>query len=206
MTREISPAEQALRDERRATHDRLLLWFRPRDPSTGERIGFGLWGGDDHETITVEGEPRLYFGAGTILSTDPIESVVGLDVRMWRADLVDLTAEVTTLLRGYEARFAPVEVHLSVHDPVTRARVAVRRVFRGWVEPDIVLVRPEAGGAGRATVECASAMRAMTQTLTHTKSNRAMRLRNPNDRFGENRGQVGQWETPWGERATRGGQ
>ena len=205
MTREISGPEQALRDERRATHDRLLLWFRPRDPSTGERVGFGLWGGDDHETITVEGEPRLYYGAGTILSTDPIESVVGLDVRMWRAELVDLTSEVATLLQGYEARFAPVEVHKSVHDPVTRARVAVRRVFRGWVDT-IDIVRPEAGGSGRATVECASAMRAMTRTLPHTKSDRAMRLRNPNDRFGEYRGVVGQWETPWGERATRGGQ
>jgi hypothetical protein len=205
MTREISPAEQALRDGRQATHDRLLLWFRPLHPATGERVDFGLWAGDDHETITVDGAPRLYFGAGTILSTDPVESVVGLDVRMWRAELTDLTAEVATLLQGYEARFAPIEVHLSVHDPVTRARVAVRRVFRGWVDT-VEIVRPEEGGSGRATVDCASAMRAMTRTLPQTKSEASMRLRSATDRFGEYRGAVGQWETPWGEKNARGGQ
>lgn len=204
MVLELSASELALREARADVADRHMVWILARDRETGKRVGVGFWPGVEDATLTVGSETRTYIGCGTLLDTDPVESAVGLDVRTWRASLNDLTPEVVQLFRGYDVRFAPIEVHLSVHDPVTRERVALRRIFRGWVDkPEII--EPPAGGAGSATIECASAFRALTRTVPHVKSDAAMRLRNPDDRFGEYRAVVGEWETRWGTKGGAGG-
>ena len=128
---------------------------------------------------------------------------------MLQLALSPLTPEVAQLLRGYDARLAPAEVHRALLSLETGQLIAEPiRVFRGWV--DEVKIRTgavsetgEVGGTGEATVTLASAARGLTRPLTLTRSDAEMRRRNAGDafrRYTDIAGEVGVW---WGEKRER---
>ena len=53
-----------------------------RNRSTGAQEALGLWQGDDHLTIVINGANRTYYGAGGLIGVEPIRAGIGLEVRM----------------------------------------------------------------------------------------------------------------------------
>jgi len=174
-----------------------------RNRSTGAPEALGLWQGDDHLTIAINGANRTYYGAGGLIGVEPIRAGIGLEVRMLQATLSPLTPEVALLLRGYDTRLAPAEVHRGLLSLETGQLIAEPiRVFRGWVD-ELKIRTGEVGGSGEATVTLASAARGLTRALTLTRSDTEMRRRNAGDRFrdyADIAGEVGVW---WGEKRER---
>lgn len=188
---------------------RHMIHVVARNRATGAQEALGLWQGDDHLTIAINGVNRSYFGAGTLIGMEPIRAGIGLEVRMLQLALSPLTPEVTLMLRGYDARLAPAEIHRGLLSLETGQLIAEPiRVFRGWV--DEVKIRTgavsgtgEGGDTGEATVTLASAARGLTRALTLTRSDAEMRRRNAGDRFRaytDIAGEVGVW---WGEKRRR---
>jgi hypothetical protein len=174
-----------------------------RNRETGAQEALGLWQGDDHLTIAINGANRTYYGAGGLIGVEPIRAGIGLEVRMLQATLSPLTPEVALLLRGYDTRLAPAEVHRGLLSLETGQLIAEPiRVFRGWVD-ELKIRTGEVGGSGEATVTLASAARGLTRALTLTRSDTEMRRRNAGDRFrdyADIAGEVGVW---WGEKRER---
>jgi hypothetical protein len=170
---------------------------------TGAQEALGLWQGDDHLTIAIDGVNRTYYGAGGLIGVEPIRAGIGLEVRMLQATLSPLPPEVALLLRGYDTRLAPAEVHRGLLSLETGQLIAEPiRVFRGWVD-EVKIRTGEVGGTSEATVTLASAARGLTRALTLTRSDTEMRRRNAGDRFrdyADIAGEVGVW---WGEKRER---
>ena len=188
---------------------RHMIHVVARNRATGAQEALGLWQGDDHLTIAINGVNRTYYGAGGLIGVEPIRAGIGLEVRMLQALLSPLTPEVALMLRGYDARLAPAEIHRGLLSLETGQLIAEPiRVFRGWV--DEVKIRTgavsetgEVSGNSEATVTLASAARGLTRALTLTRSDAEMRRRNAGDRFRaytDIAGEVGVW---WGEKRRR---
>ena len=183
---------------------RVLLWVNARERDNGAEACLGLWSGEDHAVFVIGGESRSYFGAGGLISMPPLTSEVGLNVRSHRLVLSPLAPEVSQLIRGYDPRLAPVEIHVASFDPATGALLAEpARVFRGVINTVTVETPPE-GGEARVELELLSAAQALTRTLALKKSAETLRLRAPADAFRQYIAVTGAVETVWGEaRATR---
>jgi len=122
----------------------------------------------------------------------------GLVVRMQRLTLSPLSPEVAQMLRGYDPRLAPVEIHRALFYPESRELVAEpRRVFKGWID-QAPITTPAIGGAAMAEVSLASAARALTIPLAAKKSDETQRRRG-GDRFRRYADVSGQVEVWWGE-------
>ena len=174
---------------------RHLLWFRAKNRTTGAEETLGLWNGIDAQQFTVDGEVRDYFGAGSLLDIEPITSGVRLDVRMLQVSLNDLTPEVSQLLRGYDARLAPVEIHRALLDHEARQLIAPPvRVFQGWIDQPTI----RTGERHEAKTSLASDARRLTRTVDTFRSDAAMRQRNGSDGFRRYTDVAGQIPVWWG--------
>ncbi|MFN4172709.1 MAG: hypothetical protein ACK4GW_13245 [Pseudorhodobacter sp.] len=177
---------------------RLLFWVAARNRTTGEVETIGIWNGRRDRAFTIGGATRTYKGAGGLLSVDPIVYIKGLGVQMQRARLSPIDEEVELLIRGYDARLAPVEIHRALFDPQSRALVdEPHRVFRGRIDKAPVTV-PELGGEMSVEITMASSARDLTRTLALRKSDEAQQLRS-GDRFLRYADISGQVQTWWGE-------
>lgn len=154
-----------------------LVWITGRNRVTGAVESLGLWTGDDHQEIAVGGQLRTYYGAGGLVSLDPIRAGVGTDIRETRLRLAPMAAEVEQEVKGYEVRQAPIEVHRLVIDPTTMQGVGgpVLRL-RGWINKLNDITAGE-GGEGRLDVTVVSSARAGTKTLALKKSDATGQLR-----------------------------
>jgi hypothetical protein len=182
---------------------RHMVHVIARNRATGAQEALGLWQGDDHLMIAINGVNRTYYGAGTLVGVEPIRAGIGLDVRLLQLGLSPLTPEVAQLLRGYDARLAPAEIHRALLSLETGQLIAEPiRVFRGWVD-EVKIRTGDVGGTGDATVTLASAARGLTRALTLTRSDAEMRRRTAGDafrRYTDIAGDVGVW---WGESRER---
>ena len=160
----------------------VLIWIAAKNRSTGATESIGFWTGDDHQDFMVDGQTRTYYGAGDVLDVPPITYEAGLTVRMHTFGLASLAPEVAMLLRGYEPRLAPVEVHRALFYASTGALAAdPHRVLAGWID-EAQINTPEIGGNGGATITIASSARALTRGLPICKSDAQMQKRS-GDRF-----------------------
>lgn len=175
-----------------------LIWISPRNRTTGALVPMGFWTGDDHETFTVGGVSRTYFGAGNVIGLDdPIVYRTGLDVGSWQFSISDLTPEFDTLFRQHDLRLAPIEVHRQVHSLTSRARIeAPSRIFKGWVET-APLEEPEEGSESTCTITCATSAMGLTRTLALNKSDAFQRTRSE-DRFNKYAAVSGSVAVKWG--------
>ena len=177
---------------------RQLVWTTVRNRATGDPVSFGLWNGDDHETITIGGEARAYYGAGTILEVPDIIYEVGFSVRSHNLTLSPIAGEVKTILRTYDARFAPVEIHRALYNPATRQLVSEpHRVFKGWMNAPRIS-RSAVPGQAKATIALVSNARVLTRKLARKKSDESQKLRG-GDRFRRHADVSNNVTTYWGE-------
>ena len=199
----LDPTSAAYLAARSGVASRHMVHVLARNRATGAREALGLWQGDDHLSLTLGGEARTYYGAGALVGVEPIRSGIGLEVRMLQLVLAPMTPEVAQLLRGYDARLAPVELHRALLSLETGQLIADPiRVFRGWID-EVRIRTGEVGGTGEATVTLASAARGLTRALTLTRSEAEMRRRSAGDAFRQYTdiaGEVGVW---WGETRER---
>jgi hypothetical protein len=199
----LDPTSTAYLSTHTGVASRHMVHVIGRNRSTGAQEALGLWQGDDHLTIAIDGVNRTYYGAGGLIGVEPIRAGIGLEVRMLQATLSPLTPEVALLLRGYDTRLALAEVHRGLLSLQTGQLIAEPiRVFRGWVD-EVKIRTGEVGGTSEATVTLASAARGLTRALTLTRSDTEMRRRNAGDRFrdyADIAGEVGVW---WGEKRER---
>ncbi|MBD3787220.1 MAG: hypothetical protein IE922_09655 [Sphingomonadales bacterium] len=198
MATTFSPATATYFTTQTRMHARVLFWVRALNRMTGALETLGIWNGDDHREFTIAGETRTYYGAGSLLSVDPIVSRTGLEVRRHQMTLSPLSAEVQTLIRGYDARFAPVELHRALFDPDTHNLIdEPHRRFAGYIDK----VKLKSGPKGsKVTVELtlASSARALTVALSRKRSAETLRARAPGDGFRKYADVAGVITTPWG--------
>ncbi len=177
---------------------RLLVWVTAQNRISGLPEEGGIWSGAQDQTFTIDGTPRLYVGGGGLVSIDTLTTEVGLAVRIQRLALSSMAPEVVALIREYEARLAPVEIHRALFDPASDTLIAEpHRVFRGWIDE----APEEIGtleGEGKASLSLASASRALTKGLALKRSDESQRLRG-DDRFRRYSDVSGSVPVYWGE-------
>lgn len=170
----LDPAEHAYLAARKPLKTRHLIWVTAKNRVTGDSETLGLWTGDDHQDFVVEGETRAYYGAGNILALDEIPRVASLEVRLHQIRLSPLSPEIQLLIRGYDVRLAPIQIHRARFNAETDELLAApRRILKGWVET----IDIKTGDRAECIVKAASNARAGTRGLTLKKSDSSQRLR-----------------------------
>ena len=182
---------------------RTLVWISARNRSTNAVETMGLWTGGDNETITIGGTPRLYYGAGNIVELPQITMQAGLSVRMHRLGLTSLTPEAELLLRGYDVRFAPVEIHRALYTLDTRTLVEEPHSMQTGFVDEVDLGTPAVGGTATCTLGIATSARVLTQSLPLKRSDAAQQLRSGDRmlRWNDVSGSVDVW---WGDERRKG--
>lgn len=195
--RQIDPAIAAHRASRSANIAHVLIWIAARNRQTGAIETLGLWTGDDHYKFIIDGEARLYYGAGAVLECDPIEAATGLDVRNHEIRLSSASPEVLAAILGYNPRFAPVEIHRAEFDVNGALIAAPERNFRGWIDGS-PFTWPEIGGEQDLRVQLVSEARGLTLFSGATKSD-ACQSRRGGCRFRRYGSVSDTVEVAWGE-------
>jgi hypothetical protein len=196
--RNLSPATSAYFQSRAGMVARALVWIKARDRVTGEDRAVGLWNGDDHQSFEINAAARLYYGAGSVLKVPQITLTSGLVVQMQQLELSSLTPEAAVLLRAYDLRLAPVEIHRALFSPTTMELVDTPvRMFKGWVDEAPIPTGPIDAEVS-VTLTLASSARELTRTLALKKSDATQRLR-ADDRFRRYTVVTGEIDVLWGD-------
>ncbi len=175
------------------------IWIVARDMATNAPHPVGYWTGDDAITMLIEGETRTYFGAGAALEISPVTYQLGAVVQTQSVSLGPLAPEVRQVLRGYDTRQAPTEIHQITLDARDRPE-AVGRALKGVMDKFEIVEGP-LDDFGNSTVLCQVEMvsdaRMLTRTLTLKQSDASQRLRNPNDAFRQYADVAGEVRVTW---------
>jgi hypothetical protein len=175
-----------------------LVWITARNRSSGQLETLGLWSGEDDLAVTIGGQARTYTGAGALLEAEPVTAGAGLEVRTYQLRLAAVAPEVEDLAKGYETRFAPVEIHRALFNPASRALAAEpHRVFSGFIN-GLDFGTAEPGGLGSCTLELVSETRVLTRRLASKKSDESQQRRG-GDRFRRYGNISGVVPVYWGE-------
>lgn len=194
----IDPSLQQQLEERRGTDAHVLLWIEAKNRDTGAPETIGFWTGDDHQEFLINGEIRTYFGAGDVIDTPAIIASKGFQVRYYRVTLPPLVDEVKMLMRQFEPRLAPVELHSCALDIDSGTLLAEPvRMFKGFLNE-----APEElgkkGGQSRTELVLVTSSRNLTLALPLKRSSSELQRRNPSDLGREYSDVAGDWVVPWG--------
>lgn len=177
---------------------RVLIWVTARNRGTGVPETLGLWTGGYDRSFTIGGSPRLYAGAGAVTKISPLTMQSGLGVRMQRVTLSPLSQQVVDLIRTYDARFAPVEIHRALFSTDDNSLIAEpHRVYKGFID-EVEVKQAEVGGEATCDISLASTARLLTRTLPLKKSDATQQLRS-GDRFRRYVDVSGSVDVWWGE-------
>lgn len=162
---------------RRPTIARQLIWVEAKEFGSGATQTLGLWDGEYTAQFVIDGEPRTYFAGGSILQLPEITGLVGLEVRTYSVVLSALTPEVQQLMRGYDVRLAPCEMHRVLFDPEAPATMLgePQRTFKGWIDGAQFNETKDGDYVVDATL--ASNSRGLTVPLQMRRSDESYRLR-----------------------------
>lgn len=181
-----------------AINSRILIWAVARNRTTDAPESLGLWTGAQDEVFTIGGTPRTYVGAGSIMELPAVGAQAGAVVRMQRFSLSPLSEAVAALIRTYDARFADIEMHRALFDPVTGVLVAEpHRIFKGIIDEVSLPIDPKSREV-RCEVTVASSARFLTRTLPLKRSDASQRRRS-DDRFLRYADVSGEVDVYWGE-------
>lgn len=177
----------------------VLVWIEAVDRVTRAAAPFGLWTGDDDRTMTTDGMPRLYLGAGKLIEVGELVSETGYVVRVTRMTVAHLDPDIAALLAARDIRLQRCVWHQAHLVPGSHDLVAAPRLlFKGRVER-VSLPDAEQDGETAAEVEMASYARDMTRPLTVKKSDEALRATYAGDLFRQYIAVSGKISTSWGE-------
>jgi hypothetical protein len=181
-----------------------MIHLIAKDRQTGASTPIGLWTGDDDVSATVisgatgQIETRTYFGMGNTLAVPDIPLVSDLTIQALAIEMSQLASATQQLVRGYDVRLAPIDIHQCLLDPETRRAIDPELVFIGEVDGSPIET-PSAGGEGKIRLEVvSSAIRSLTRTNPRKRSYEAQKRRE-GDEFGRYSNSVAAWEVSWGE-------
>jgi len=205
MVRPLDAATQGAVRNRSAIVPRDFVLFTLTSGETVTRYGFTNVGEDVAVNVVINGagavENHTFYGDNSpIQAIDAVPLKVGL--------------EVDTI----QVRLNPIHpvVQLLARDDETALRVARVQIFRGYLDPNSMLLvanprsrflgqvntAPErvaaVGGQSVRTINVRSHTQEMTRTNSAKKSDETYKLRS-GDRFGQYAGTAGNWELWWGE-------
>lgn len=195
--RATAAAVQSRRASRSGITSHALIWIQAKNRNTQATESLGLWTGPDHQQFMG----RTYYGAGNVLEMGAIQTEIGLSVRRLRIGLSAVSGEVEMMLRGYEPKGAPVEVHRAEFDDGGVLLATPERIFKGWINT-APIVTPAIGGMATAAIECVSNSRMLTLFGKNVKSDAQQRQRD-GDRFRRNATSAGEAKIYWGEHRAR---
>lgn len=176
-----------------------LIWFSPKNRSTGLTETVGLWSGEEHRTFTIDAASREYYGAGDLLDLGNITMTAGVQIQTQEVKLSQVSPEVITLIRTYDTRLAPCEIHLAVYNPLDEALICPPvKVWEGFVEG---VNQPRAAMEQQAAVSVTlvSSARGLTIPLASKRSDATLRARSPDDAFRQYADVAGKTEVFWGK-------
>jgi hypothetical protein len=67
----LDPTSAAYLAARTGVASRHMVYVIARNRETGAQEALGLWHGDDHLTIAINGANRTYYGAGGLIGVEP---------------------------------------------------------------------------------------------------------------------------------------
>lgn len=172
---------QAHLDARLPIAPRWCVWITASPIAGGSPESFGFWTGDDHQTLTIEGQPRLYYGAQGAMEIGTITWEPGTGIGTQEI-MLGLSPEGETRARGYRLAGAPVDLHCALFNPGTGALLGVRRYFRGFVD-EAPIDMPKQGEVATLPLRLVSTARLGTMTRGGRKSDASQRLRASSDAF-----------------------
>lgn len=196
--RSFSPATAAHFASREAFIGHLLLWVSARNRSSGGVEQIGFWTGVDHQQFTIDGQDRTYYAAGAFLKADPLRDQTGIKVRSYRVTLSQVSNEVQQLIRGYDPRHAPIELHRALFHPLTENLIDEPHVLRRGYIDKVTLTTPQKGGAGSVAIEIVTEARSLTIPLSRFRSDATLRARAPEDAFRQYSSLTETAEVLWG--------
>lgn len=186
---------------------RDFLWIEPRDRDTGQTVPFGFWSDvgtrafDVIDPVTDAVLRRTYSGAGDLVRTGPVALAVGLAVQTVSITLSQLAPGALEVLRRYDLKRAPVELHRGWLDPRSRLQVAPALPFFEGVIDTAPLTTPAEGEEGQIALTAVSHAQELTRTNSATRSDADQRLREPTDGFFRHAAEIGNWRLFWGQNA-----
>ncbi|MEJ6397045.1 hypothetical protein [Yoonia sp. 208BN28-4] len=158
---------------KREGHDaRWALWCDAVNKQTGASEPFGIWSGDDHQEITINGHTRLFAGAQHYFKPDAIKRPTGIVVQSQSISLNGMTPEVYRLTRAFDLAGQRADLYLVLLNPLSGNLIGYRREFKGYVNaaPEDV---PANNGRVTAALSLVSHFRDLTYTPNLYKSNAA---------------------------------
>lgn len=184
-----------------------LVWITAKNRTTGLPETVGFWTGGEDRAFTIGGQARSYFGVGHIIQVPPILARAGSVIQSQEVKLSATSPEIEAALRGYDPRFAPIEIHTARFNPETMALLGIDRVFKGEINkaPRRTPAKNQTGAEWTLTI--VSRARSLTKTLNLKKSDASQRARlrtnNEPDGWFKYADQAGQVERFWGMEAVR---
>jgi len=175
-----------------------LIWFTAKNRTTGLPEETGLWTGEEVRDFTIDAVTRTYYGAGNIIDLEPLVVSAGLAVQMQTLAITQVSPEVVNLIRGYDTRLAPCEMHLALFNPETEALIGTTRVWKGFVDK-ISLPTAKMNENASINMTLASAARGLTVGLASKRSDATLRARSPSDAFRQYADIAGKVEVYWGK-------
>lgn len=176
----------------------ILVYVSAKDRTTGVVTPVGIWTGDDDLVFTINGASRTYYGRGGLIEVPAINYTSELNVNTIDVEFAPLSSEVAQMIRGYDSRQAPVEIHRAVFDPTSNVLLEEpHRIYRGRVDK-IQISTPKQNGTARLTMTVASNSRSLTRNIPSRRSDETQKLRS-NDRFMRYTTVTQVVETLWGE-------
>lgn len=191
-------AAQTHLDQRLPCAWRYLFWTTVTPIAGGAAQSLGFWTGDDHDTLTVNGQPRLYYGAQGAIDFPPFVSEIGTQIRAYEFRL-GLSPEGEALVRGYRLGGAPIEIHTALFDARSMLLIDVQPQFIGEIA-NVTLPSPDLDQPAAITLSCVSSARRGTMTRGAYQSDASQRLRSASDtiRAASELGSAS--SDPWGSR------
>lgn len=181
---------------RGSVHADALFWIEARNVQTGSPETLGIWTGEYNRTFQIDGQPRDYVGGSGLLAISNLMSRVGIFVQRQSVELSGLKPEIETLMRGYDVRNAPVEIHSLRRDVETNEILATDLVFKGWLNKAPSTIG-QIGGKAKIKCELVSSARLLTRKLALVKSD-AIQSQQGGDEFMKYADVSGAAEVFWG--------
>jgi hypothetical protein len=162
---------------RGATQHHVLVWIVAKNRVTGLPEAAGMWTGGEDRTFSVESAARVYYGVGHLMEVPPIVTRAGAVVQSQELRFSATSPEVEAQMRGYDARLAPVEIHVVRMNPETGETLGIDRVFRGQIDkaPRRIPAKNETGAEW--PISLVSGMRSLTRPLNTRRSDASQRAR-----------------------------
>jgi hypothetical protein len=184
---------------------RRFVWIKGKSFDTGVINPIGLWTGDDDINITVVSgitglpEARTYYG-GLNLQVSPIARTADLTIQTVTITIGQIAPVAQQLVRGYDLRLAPVEIHDMAFDTVTRQPSAAPEIAFLGITDGAPIKTPAVGQDGNVEISAISAAIAMLEHTNPAKSSYEGQKRRSGDEFGLYSSTVANWQIPWGQK------